>query len=485
MNPLLEKLKAALQAAHDAGDMKLVSSLAKMVHDLEQGNVPAVDPNSTPPVPPETVTAATVPPVPQANTEPAEPAEGAPGPLYAAAQTQLEAMYPSHQFEDELEASVVIEVILEGASKYLEIVVTMADDGTATLGEATEVTPAGEPPESDAPPVLSITASASANQKRRSFVIHLDAATMASGPTWINIINLGTYQHEEYGQLEFTRERVEAWHRNLHAGVYGGTRNGKPCIATDYGHSMDLSVRADEQIASAYIFDLKIEGERVYALTEFTPKALEGIKAGEWSWFSISEVESILDQRTGQETGPVLRGGAITNRPFIPGLESIGQTINLSDLRGNTNPRITALERDVQTRDAEITRLRNEQFSASVTATRTALETAGIPRSVMTLALPLIEADFAATTTVQLSRNGRIEQVKPGAVIASALLEIAKVGIVPLGEKTKAPSDTSGVTLEQARAEIEVELEKAGRKNVRLTDRYAMARAKYPHLKEN
>ena len=49
---LIEHLKKALQAAHNAGDMKLVSSIAKMIQDLE--STATVEPSAsiTPNIPP-------------------------------------------------------------------------------------------------------------------------------------------------------------------------------------------------------------------------------------------------------------------------------------------------------------------------------------------------------------------------------------------------------------------------------------------------
>lgn len=448
---LIEHLRKALQSAHDAGDMKLVSSIAKMIQDLEAATS---DPSAaiTPGMPPQTPgIAAVAPPTTPEPGEPLEPPEPAPGPLYLAAQAQLEAAYPGHEFEDELEASVVIEFSDGNTTKFLEIPVTVAADGTATLGEATEVTPAGEPPE-PAEPVIPMTTKTTRAVTARGLI----TATGGPPPTELRIWSYGAVETTK-GVFTLTRENavamVEDW------------TNRNTELHFDYEHGSYLGTPGQPAPAAAW-FTLETRDDGLYATNiRWTDRAAQMVSSAEYRYFSptfnVDENDVII----------AFQNMALTNSPATHDLQPLVAA----------NTRITALETDLQTRDAEIARLKREQFSTHVTATRNALEGAGIPPSVISLALPLIEADFNAVTTVRLSRApGKTEDAKPGTVLAAALLELAKTGTVPLGEKTHTPIDTGGVTLSEAADAIQKE-----KPGMRRTDAILAARKKYPHLISN
>lgn len=466
MSEILQYLQQALDAANAAGDVDTIAAIAAL---MKKVNATADDAPEPAPMPP---TAATT-PLEAAPTEAPQPTIG---PLYEAAQNALQELYPNHEYLGEDAESVTISVTDDqGVETIWRVPVTVDADGNATLGEPEQIVQEPEEPPSPPPQPVQV--------RRRALLSPIGPRLLESANTnnevWVNIVNLGEYEHPEYGTIVFTEEHFRQWKANLERGVMGGRcENGRPCIATDYGHAMDENLPPEMQKASGYIKDLKLEGNRVYALVEFTPRALEGIKNKEWSWFSVSVVDSLLDQRTGQDVGSALLGGALTNRPYIPDLEPI----RLSDLRPS---RATQLQRELAAREVEIARLKREKYDAEVKATLAALEQARIPPSVLGLVRPLLEADYEAKPTIKLARGGREQHLTPGKAAIEALMELARVGLVPAGERTGKPTDPGGVTLEQAVAEVEAEWQKAGKRNYRRKDLYLAARRKYPHLREN
>ncbi len=335
-----------------------------------------------------------------------------------------------------------------------------------------------ETPEPEKPVTLAATV-----KPNRPIVVTLDASSLnQKDEAWVNIINLGEYIHDDYGVIEFTQENFDSWKRNLERGVMGGILNGKPAIATDYGHAMDIDVPLDQQKASGYIKDLKLETdsdgtERVYALIEFTPVAAQGIRNKEWSWFSVSVIGSWTDQKTGEDVGPILRGGALTNRPFIPDL----QPIQLSDLRPSKAMLLSRqLAKERADRQAAETKLFNQNLAASVAA----LEAAGVPQFVIAAARPLLEADKTAAV-LTFSLGGKEQTARPGELVQTILLEMAKLGTVPKGEKTQQRTQNL-LTLQQAKEQVRQEWETEGRNmaSVREADVILAARKRYPHLKE-
>lgn len=474
MNPELRKhLEAALKAATEAGDVDTVHSIASI---LKKAGSAAPDAQQAPVEP---VAAADIQPTePTAPLEPPTEVDPMPGVLYTAAQTQLEAAYPGHEFEDETPDGVVISCPAEdGTLMFWQVPVTVDAAGVATLGTAVEVQPPADEP---------IAASSPDDQKKpgvnmqgvgiQRFFAPIDKIVLSetTNTAWVNIINLGEYEHPQYGSIEFTAAQFAQWKKNFHAGVFGGLgADGKPRVAADYGHSMDSDVNPETQKASGYMLDLKLEGNKVYALVEFTPAAADAIRKKEFAWWSISEFADVMDKKSGENVGAALGGGALTNRPYIPGLEPI----QLSDLRPAT--KTLELKRQLEQQTAEIAKLKREAHEGRIVANMKALQDAGVPPAVLQRVRPILNADDVAAP-VKLSGG---HTATPGALVVQTLLEMARLGAIPLGEKTSHSTDVLTLTQDQAIELVKAKLEKEGKKDTRYKDLVLMARADYPHLK--
>lgn len=494
-----DALREAMQAAAMDGDAELTAAIANILKKQDaaatapegaetSGGAPAApDDQMTaalpdmPPAPdePEGEDAA---PAPEADAEPAGPWTPEQAAVVDSVRDQLTEEHPNAAVVDVIlqgeAASLVLRTMGDAGAEDVTVPVIPGEDGPSLGAPIAPDEPAElEAPTEDDPPAEDDEPDMPAKFTRR-VLVSVGPKTLTDGrKAWVNVLNLGAFHHDEYGEIEFTREHYDSWVKNFRAGVCGGLGpDGKPRIAVDYSHAMDTdSVRPDDQKAAGYILDLKLEDERVMALIEFTKPAADGIKNGEWAWYSVSVADSLRDQRTGTDTGPVMLGGALTNRPFMPGL----QPIQLTDLRPT---KATLLARELAAERGRREETEARLFMQEHRAALEALQNAGVPASIIKLVTPALEADKSATTTLQLARNGKRESVKPGRAIATALLELAKVGLVPRGEHTGAPSpaDHTGITLDQAISEVQ----KTAKPNTRQRDLVVLARKRYPHLRQ-
>jgi hypothetical protein len=476
---LRNALQSALDAANAAGDVDTVAAIAGILKRLKNQEPEAPAEPEGMPMPTDPEVAAE--PTPEGESPVPEVDEGLSADqqaFYNIAQAQITEQYPEHEVESVNPAEGTITIVVPntdtGVADTVELRVEVAEDGTVTVTEqaAEEPAPREGDPDDDMPIGLA----------RHPIMVAIGPKTLAKGKdeAWVNVVNLGSYQHPIYGELVFTEETVENWRKNLAEGVIGGQlEDGRNAIAVDYGHSMDdPEVAPHDQKAAGYITDLKVDGEKVLAYIEFAKPAAQGIRDKEWAWFSVSFSDDDLNARTGESTGPILGGGAITNRPFIPGL----QAIQLTDLRPT---RTVQLQKELAKERAEVNRLKREAFESKLSASKSALESAGIPPAVITLAMPVLKADFDAEARITLSRSGKQEQVRPGEALQVALLELAKVGRVPTGENTGKSHETlHDITLAQAIETIQAEGEKEG-KSIRHKDAILLARQRYPHLRSN
>ena len=98
---------------------------------------------------------------------------------------------------------------------------------------------------------------------------------------------------------------------------------GTKCLL-DYGH------RSYSEPAAAEVLDLKIEkGEdgkdALFIKPKWTPKAEQSILDGEWHYLSSEFSFVFADPETGEDVGPTLIGGGLTNRPRIKNMKEVYQ----------------------------------------------------------------------------------------------------------------------------------------------------------------
>jgi len=152
------------------------------------------------------------------------------------------------------------------------------------------------------------------------FLVDLQGCALAEeGPTWIQALPLGTYQHPVYGEIKITPERVQAFATNLSTQVI----DKQPDI--DYDHKK----RVDH--AAGWVEAAEARQDGLWLNVSWTPKARQMLKDKEYRYFSPELVDEWKHPKTQAVHKDVLLGGALTNRPFLKDI----LPINLSEVFEN------------------------------------------------------------------------------------------------------------------------------------------------------
>lgn len=123
---------------------------------------------------------------------------------------------------------------------------------------------------------------------------------------WFQILYAGSFKKYGY-EFELTAEVLDAMVSNFERDVLK-----KKHLPIDYSHNND-------QKAAGWITALKTNEEKtaLYAKANWTPAGKQALLEREFSYFSAEFLLDHRDAETDTDHGPVLRGGALTNIPFL------------------------------------------------------------------------------------------------------------------------------------------------------------------------
>jgi hypothetical protein len=164
-------------------------------------------------------------------------------------------------------------------------------------------------------------------------------------PQWQHIATEGEYKGYGYGELPFTftvdtfKEIIKNFRNDP---AYKAGENGigiAPVVPWDFNHATDADpalVAVEGNPAQGWVFELAIKTDKdgkaqLWALSQWHELAREYIKNGQYRWASVSVWLNALDQHSGERLGALLTSVAITNTPFIPGLEQLAASRESSD----------------------------------------------------------------------------------------------------------------------------------------------------------
>ena len=135
----------------------------------------------------------------------------------------------------------------------------------------------------------------------------------------IEVFRVGKWKHPTYGWIKADLNMFENMIKNWKNKVIGRE------LSFDFHHRPEWG-------AAAWVKDLKIEGDRLVAYVEFTPKGYEAVKNKEYLYFSPEYVENYIDKEDpSRQYGPTLLGGGFTNTPFLTNLAPIAISKHLED----------------------------------------------------------------------------------------------------------------------------------------------------------
>ncbi len=128
--------------------------------------------------------------------------------------------------------------------------------------------------------------------------------------SWIEMFRVGKWNHPQHGVIEGNTNLFNDFISNWKSNVLGRE------IALDKTHD-------PSEGATGWVKDMKIVGDRLKALVEWTPWGLDLIQNKGFKYFSPEYRDSFTDKESGKVYKNVLFGGGITNRPFLTNLSPI------------------------------------------------------------------------------------------------------------------------------------------------------------------
>jgi phage I-like protein len=153
--------------------------------------------------------------------------------------------------------------------------------------------------------------------------ITLDSAKKT---TWAQILVTGEWMHPRYGKLAITSEKLKELKDNFDAGA-------RDFVYADYDHGIANAKGDGNAIAAGEVIALELRSNDTELWAEFEPTepAREKILAKEYRRTSADFIDDYRDKKTGKKWGAVLRGFALTNIPYIEGM----QPLALGDAHGD------------------------------------------------------------------------------------------------------------------------------------------------------
>lgn len=147
--------------------------------------------------------------------------------------------------------------------------------------------------------------------------------TLDEGKTqsWVTVTRTGKFRDPRYGEFEISRTMLSAMVKNFDDRVYGQD------IFYDVSHD-------PKHGAAGKVIKLKVEGDRLRALVDWTPYGIDAIKNKGYAYSSIEYHDNYEDNESGKQYGPVMMGAGLVVRPCIKRLDPI----QLSEASGGDVP---------------------------------------------------------------------------------------------------------------------------------------------------
>jgi len=132
--------------------------------------------------------------------------------------------------------------------------------------------------------------------------------------TWIHVAPFGEWSGHSSGRFSLTQDSFSA--------VCAQVSTQSTPVSVDYEHA-SIRPKGDPTPAAGYVLATEVRADGLFALTEFTQRAADMIKAGEYRFCSGVFDFTRVDPRSGDPLPCVLDTIALTNRPFIDGQHPI------------------------------------------------------------------------------------------------------------------------------------------------------------------
>lgn len=161
-----------------------------------------------------------------------------------------------------------------------------------------------------------------------------ETAWIDGNKKWIQVTPFDKWDHPMFGETVVERDDAIELKQHFDDRVLGVD------VHIDYEHGMD---KAYGKKASGKYIELDVRDDGLWGLVEFTNRAKEEIEAGEWNYFSPQFNDrqyTYVHPHTGVEYQNVLRGGGLTNAPWVKGMAPL----NFSELAVMETTKGTAID---------------------------------------------------------------------------------------------------------------------------------------------
>ena len=194
---------------------------------------------------------------------------------------------------------------------------------------------------------------------RANATVKLDDITAEpNAPAWVHICTGGEFRGYqgfepfEWGEAEF-QQMVANLRRHPSYRLGEDGRGSDPVVPWDYEHASEAeatsgTVPLTGAPACGWILDLEVRPgadglPQLWALSRFSPTALEQIRSGGYRWASVAINTQATDGRTGENMGLVLTSCALTNHPFVQGMVPLAATAKSGQSQNNQSEGMPAM----------------------------------------------------------------------------------------------------------------------------------------------
>lgn len=155
-----------------------------------------------------------------------------------------------------------------------------------------------------------------------------DAAAAVS--SWIQVAVAGDYDDSRYGKFSITPEMLAAMVLNFTSGKFPVPPT-EICVDYDHLTTKASQVPGDGKAAGWFkALETRDDGTTLWARVEWTDAGAEAISSKEYRFFSPYFTTHYENQQ-GEDIGPALINGAITNRPFLQGMQPLSLALSQGD----------------------------------------------------------------------------------------------------------------------------------------------------------
>lgn len=166
-----------------------------------------------------------------------------------------------------------------------------------------------------------------------------NVAELADAPVWVQVATAGTYKGYAGGEVEFTfdlplfKQVIANFRKHPSYKVGADGVGAKNVVAWDFHHASEMpavagSIPVAGAPAQGWIRELDARSDEkggitLWAYTKWLEPARTYIKEERYQWSSVSILFDAVDAKSGQRIGAVLTSVALTNQPFIEGMQPL------------------------------------------------------------------------------------------------------------------------------------------------------------------